>query len=612
MPAGHSQIPPYPGKVFFRYPQKINPLSAGQFDHSDVVFGGGPGDPHQFFRTGHSAINTRNNRECAVVLNVGMNPVVDETGIPLIFVSFRPDGLQKRRQSRLALRIFPARGQLLKNRTDRFQSSGLDLGGKFGFLQRHTRDIIVFPRIIGNIPQNSFNQLSNGPAARTAPGSGPCLGTDGGGTAAIVLEDGVGDFFLADAVTIANLGGLRQVFHLKERCSGRRAKKDLGAILRQFHLASVQPHQIIREGCIAQQNSSVNPIVTNNHLFVNAAAWVTVDNDFILRQTRLFFSQGGQLNAHDFEFGACLRSRVFGVDTAAGDDIRNHLGLLPDGFHKAIHNAAVFDAFPQSKDVRIACPQLIVTDDPPVDLERRMDSQFRDGTGAGADNHHIRCHQSSIFEYKGRRLAVFAQNPCCHSIHKHMKPHSFHNILEHPRRLLIQLRRHELRGGLNDRHVQIMSHQPPRRLQSQQPSADHNGLTAILRVLPNAPAVVNGTKKKCPGTAKPFDRGNERTGPRGQDKKIIRFLQKHCVPRLIGNRAVGRQSRRHALDKNIFPAAVNAHNLDTGIKRDVVFTIPGQRMSDDLLGALRLVQDIAQKDTVVIAVRFRPEHDNLE
>ena len=54
--------------------------------------------------------------------------------------------------------------------------------------------------------------------------------------------------------------------------------------------------------------------------------------------------------------------------------------------------------------------------------------------------------------------------------------------------------------------------------------------------------------------------------------------------------------------------AVDEHGLDACMESDVALVIPCQRVEENLFHSLRAVQNVRQKNAVVIAVRFGAEH----
>src|SRR5262249_10124680 len=99
---GHFQIPPYAREVFLFDAEQINALTAGDLDHWHVVFVGHIGDAAQLLGRRHAAVHARHYAKGAVFLNVGVNTVIDEARIALVFVLLGPDRFEQRSESGLA------------------------------------------------------------------------------------------------------------------------------------------------------------------------------------------------------------------------------------------------------------------------------------------------------------------------------------------------------------------------------------------------------------------------------------------------------------------------------------------------------------------------------
>ena len=63
---------------------------------------------------------------------------------------------------------------------------------------------------------------------------------------------------------------------------------------------------------------------------------------------------------------------------------------------------------------------------------------------------------------------------------------------------------------------------------------------------------------------------------------------------------------------NDAPLPVDMRHLDAGMQTNVVVAIPGQRIDEDVGCLLASVQDVAQQNAVVVAVRLGAEHDDVE
>jgi hypothetical protein len=104
----HVQIRPHGRQVFLAHTEQVDALPAGELDHRNGVLVGDLGDAAQLPRIGHAALHLRYHREGAVTLNVGVHPVVDESGVLFVDELVGPHHLQQRRQRHLGVGVLAA------------------------------------------------------------------------------------------------------------------------------------------------------------------------------------------------------------------------------------------------------------------------------------------------------------------------------------------------------------------------------------------------------------------------------------------------------------------------------------------------------------------------
>ena len=108
-------------------------MAARDFDHAGVVLFRDLGNAFQFGRGGDAAIDTGDHAKGAVVLNIGVDAVVDKPRVALVFVFVRPERFKQRGQTDLAAWVFFATRQFSKDRADAFQLFFSDGGDEFRF-----------------------------------------------------------------------------------------------------------------------------------------------------------------------------------------------------------------------------------------------------------------------------------------------------------------------------------------------------------------------------------------------------------------------------------------------------------------------------------------------
>src|SRR5207244_1592421 len=75
--AGHAEIFPDQRQVFLGDAQQIDALAAGDLDHGDVIFFRDFADADEIIRAGDAAVHAGDDAECAVILDIGMDAVID-------------------------------------------------------------------------------------------------------------------------------------------------------------------------------------------------------------------------------------------------------------------------------------------------------------------------------------------------------------------------------------------------------------------------------------------------------------------------------------------------------------------------------------------------------
>ena len=78
-------------QIRFLHAQQIDALAAGDLHHRHVVLLGDVGDLPKLRRRRHAAANARDDRERAVLLDIGVYAVVDEASRAVLVVLAAPD-----------------------------------------------------------------------------------------------------------------------------------------------------------------------------------------------------------------------------------------------------------------------------------------------------------------------------------------------------------------------------------------------------------------------------------------------------------------------------------------------------------------------------------------
>ena len=232
----------------------------------------------------HAAVDARDDRERAVLLDVGVDAIVDEAGVALVVVLVGPQRFQQRRQADLAAGIFLAARQLLEDRADGLEAAALDFGDELRFFERHARNVVVLGRVVAHFAETRFQQLRHQALARAAAQAGLGAGADLGDALAALGLNGLDDLPLADAVAIADLRVVGQVRRLKQRHAGRRAEQQVGAARR--HLACPAMNICMSVPAASISPSRIAPAISPSrtiNLLVDAARGLAIDDDLVGR-----------------------------------------------------------------------------------------------------------------------------------------------------------------------------------------------------------------------------------------------------------------------------------------------------------------------------------------
>ncbi|MMZ63443.1 hypothetical protein D1872_256990 [compost metagenome] len=87
----HIELGPNFRKVLFFYAEQVDPLSAGKLDHRHVVFLRHRRDPLEIGRGSYPAVDARHDGISAVLLDVGVVPLIGEAGLLLVHIFRRPE-----------------------------------------------------------------------------------------------------------------------------------------------------------------------------------------------------------------------------------------------------------------------------------------------------------------------------------------------------------------------------------------------------------------------------------------------------------------------------------------------------------------------------------------
>src|SRR5581483_9626294 len=147
VPARHPEFTPYGRKIVLCDAEEVDALAAGYLDHPRAVLLGNLRYPSQLRGRRNAAVYSWDDGKRAVILDVGVNAIVDEPSIALILVVPPPHHPEQRGQRGLDGGIVAA-AQGVQHRAHTPKPAAANLGNELGFAERYRFDIAVVGRCL--------------------------------------------------------------------------------------------------------------------------------------------------------------------------------------------------------------------------------------------------------------------------------------------------------------------------------------------------------------------------------------------------------------------------------------------------------------------------------
>ena len=344
----HVQIGPDLRQVLLLDAEQVDPLAAGQLDHRHVVLLGHVGDPAQLLGGGDPAAHLRDDGEGAVLLDVGVHPVVDEPALAVVGCLAPPHHLQQRRQPHLGLRVLGAvgsqRGEHLGHRP---QTAVADLGHQRRLVHAGCPARSSGPSGSSSTAPPAANSTSW--ATRPLQEPQPLPARVASITPVTVLQPALTVstiVLLADTVAVADLGVVGHLGDADLLRGTAQVEQQLDPCLRQRQSAI---EGLLQEGdllAVAEQGRADHLAVPDHHRLVDPAAGLGEDDVLVGLPLGLGDAHRGDLDAGHLQLGGRPGAEVEGVRVGPGDQVGQHHGLLPQRRHQAVDLAAVLHALP--------------------------------------------------------------------------------------------------------------------------------------------------------------------------------------------------------------------------------------------------------------------------
>ena len=215
--AGLAEIGPDRRQVFLLDAEHVDALAAGDLDRRDLELVDDVGDGAQFVGVGHAAPHARHDRIGAVLLDVGVDALVDEARLVVVGIFVRPvaDEIVVERRPALgaAARGLPL--ELLHDGGNGLQALGLDQAAHVVMAERRAAAHRLHGGRIVGVAERQRHQLLDEAGAGAAGGRGLGVGAHVVERGQALGRDRAGDLALAYAVAAADFRIIRQ------GCNGR-------------------------------------------------------------------------------------------------------------------------------------------------------------------------------------------------------------------------------------------------------------------------------------------------------------------------------------------------------------------------------------------------------
>jgi hypothetical protein len=289
---------------------------------------------------------------------------------------------------------------------------------------------------------------------------------------------------------------------------------------------------------------------------------------------------------------------VLGAGVGAGEDVGEHLRVLPRRCHQAVHLAAVLGALADGVDVGVVGAQLVVDDDAALDLQARQDADVGVRPDAGGDDEEVGLDLPAVGQ-PHTADAVAADDLGGEDVQVHGDAEGLDAPLEDRAGLGVELHVHQVGHGVHELDVQPVALQRPGGLQPEQAAAHDDGAPAAAGRGEHRPGLVD--------RAEAVDAGEQvavvgADALHGRDERVAAGGEHQVV--------VGRDGAVVGVDQ--LGRGVDPLDADAGPQRHPVVGVPVVAVEDDVVLVLLTGQHRGEHDPVVVAVRLLAEHGDTE
>jgi hypothetical protein len=369
------------------------------------------------------------------------------------------------------------------------------------------------------------------------------------------------------------------------------AEQDGLALLRDVRAL---PQQVEIPGAIqgVAVDAGAHQLVALEHqLLVGAGGGVGIDQGFGARPAHEI-AGGEQVDAGDLQLGGGHGALV-ARHAMLGQVVGAYLGLLEQGRHQAVGDAAMADALAHRVDARVVGLHGVVHHQAALAMQAGGFRQIRVGADAHGHDHQVggdflailepdRSDPSRLAAHQLRRLLL----------QQKIQPLRLQALLQQARRRLVQLPFQQPVADVHHRHVHAARLQAVGRLQAQQAAADDHRVLVALGGIDHLVHIRHVAETDHTFQIGAGHRQDERPGTGGQEHPVV--VRAGAVVRF----------------HEAFPA-VDLHHPLAGVQGDAVPGVPIPIIEHDLLHRLLAGQHRRQHDAVVIGMGLVAEHRDV-
>ncbi len=591
------QVAPDGGEVLLLDAEQVEPLAAGELDGRHLVFLGDLGDRAQLLRRRDAAPDPRHDGVRAVLLDIAVSALVDETRLRVVDVLARPRAEHVEVQRRPALVTAVGRRPFEEPHRvgDRLEPVLGDGGADFLVRVDGALAHALARRRIGVVAAERVGEkLLDEPRARAAARRRFRVRAHVVEREQALGRDRADDVPFANAVAAADLGRVGQAAHgARPRRPGVAdvclTEEDVLAEVRDLRVLAQKlevPGAVDR---VSVEHGALDAVVAHDELLVHAARGV-LEHELLRAGPAPKVTGRKQVDPGDLELRRDVGARI-AADAELGEMVRDDLGLLEQRRDEPVAFATMLDALAHGIDARIERLHRVVDEHA---APRREPGGFRElDVRPDADGHddEIGFEHGAVVEPDPAHAAL-AEDRLGLRRHRELEAASLERFAQQTGRRGVELPFHEAVDEMHDGHVHAALLKPVCRLETEQPAADHDGFRGSAGRVDHALDVVDVAIRDDAVEIDARQRQHDGVRARREQEPVVR---RDGV----------------ALAADLSPGAIYLDDTLAGDEPDAVLRIPIDGVEHDVVDRLLGREHRREQDTVVVAVRLGAEDRDL-